>query len=202
MRHALLAMIACLGLAGCQIAAEPAPADRYYRVVVPGPPAADSAGLPGTLLVDRLAADGLMRERPMVFSADEDALSLAQHDYDFWIEPPARMLQAELVRYLRSAGIARSVVTPDLRVRSDFEIVGTVRRFERLIGRSGPRVAVVLDLALIERDGDRLRIGDSYSAEIACANATVDSSVAAFNEALSTVFADFLADVRGSSPEV
>lgn len=189
------AVILALALAGCQSVAGPAPVDRFYRVAIPQPAAA-GVGLPGTVLVGRLDADGLMRERPVVYSADAAALSLAQHEYEYWIEPPARLLQVELVRYLRSAGIAQSVVTPALRIRPDYEVVGAVRRFERLIGRSGPRVAVSLDLALIDRNGDRLRVVDTYSAEIECGDATLESSVAAFNRALTGIFAEFLADIR------
>ncbi len=200
MRTGILALILALVLAGCQSAPGPAPVDRFYRVAIPAPDAM-GVSLPGTVQVGRLDADGLMRERPVVYSDDDGALSLAQHEYDYWIEPPARLLQVELVQYLRSAGIARSVVTPELRIRPDFEVVGTVRRFERLIGRSGPSVVVSLDLALVDRNDDRLRVVDTYSAEIDCADSTVDTSVAAFNRALTAIFAEFLADMRqgGSS---
>lgn len=195
MRRAIQATILALLLAGCQSAAGPAPVDRFYRVAL-AEPAAVGISLPGTLLIGRLDADGLMRERPVVYSADDAALSLAQHEYDFWIEPPARLLQVALMRYLRSAGIARSVVTPELRVRPDFEVVGTVQRFERLIGPSGPRVAVSLDLALVDRNDDRLRVVETYSAEVDCPDSTVDASVLAFNRALTAIFAEFLADIR------
>lgn len=195
-RSLALAVIPALLLVGCQAAGEPPPVDRFYRIAVAEPVPADRPSLDGAVLVGRLDANGLTRERPVVYSADDDVNTLAQHEYDFWIEPPARLLQSELVRYLRSTGIARSIVTPELRVRSDFEVVGTVRRFERLIGRSGPRVAVALDLALIDRNDDRLRVVDTYSTEVACPDSSIDASVEAFNEALAAIFADFLADIR------
>lgn len=196
MRLAIQAAILALLVAGCQSAGGgPAPVDRFYRVAV-AEPAVGDVSLPGILLIGRLDADGLMRERPVVYSADDAALSLAQHEYDFWIEPPARLLQVALVQYLRSAGIAHSVVTPELRVRPDFEVVGTVRRFERLIGQSGPSIAVSLDLALVDRNGDRLRVVETYRAEVECPDSTLDASVEAFNRALASILAQFLADIR------
>lgn len=198
MKAILSAAVLTLVLAGCQGGSDPAPVDRFYRIAISTPEMPEGPSLPGTVMVDRLDADGLMRERPVVYSMDADGFSLAQHEYDYWVEPPARLLQAELVRYLRSAGIARSVVTPELRVESDFEVIGTVRRFERLIGRSAPRVAVTLELALVDRAGDRPRVVKTYSAEIVCPDDTVDASVSAFNEAIAAIFAEFLIDIRHS----
>ncbi len=198
MRKILAAALAALTLAACQGGGEPPPVDRFYRIAISAPDMPRGPSLPGTVMVDRLDADGLMRERPVVYSTDADGYSLAQHEYDYWVEPPARLLQAELVRYLRSAGIARSVVTPELRVQSEFEVIGTVRRFERLIGRSAPRVAVTLELALVDRTGDNPRVVKTYAAEIACPDDTVDASVTAFNEAIAAIFAEFLADIQQS----
>lgn len=190
---------AALALGGCQSAADRPPIDRFYRISIEAPTPSGQPSLPGTVLIARLDADGPMRERPVVYSADADGLSLAQHEYDFWIEPPARLLQSELVRYLRSSGVAQSVVTPELRLPSQYEVVGTIRRFERLIGRSTSRVAVTLELALVDRSGDRPRIVKTYATEIACPDDTVDGSVTAFNEAISAIFAEFLQDIRSSA---
>lgn len=202
MKPIVLTLLLALALAGCQSGGEPAPMDRFYRLTVDVPSMPAGPSLPGTLVVDRLDADGLMRERPVVYSPDGEGHSLIQHDYDFWVEPPARLLQAELVGYLRSAGIAPSVVTPELRVESDFEVIGTVRRFERLVGRSGPRVAVVLDLALIDRSGDRVQVVETYSVEVDCPDDTVDASVDAFNEAVAGIFSEFLADIQTSQSSI
>ncbi len=198
MKPALALAIVALSLAGCQSSATPVPVDRFYRISIAAPVPIAAPQLPGTVLVARLDADGLMRERPVVYSADADGNALTQHEYDFWIEPPTRLLQAELVRYLRAAGVAQSIVTPELRVTSEFEVIGSIRRFERLIGRSAPRVAVSLELALVDRSGDQPRVVQTYAAEIACADDTVDGSVTAFNQAISAIFAEFLRDIRTS----
>ncbi len=199
-RTMILGVLPALMIVGCQAVNEAPPVDRFYRVAVDQPPPAGQPILEGALMVGRLDADGLTRERPVIYSADDDVRSLAQHDYELWIEPPPRLLGAEMVRYLRSAEIADSVVTPDLRVRSDFEIIGTIQRFERQIGRSGPSVTVSLDLALIDRDTDQLRVIDDYSAEVTCSDSSMDAAVTAFNEAIAGVFAEFLADIRDSEP--
>lgn len=201
MRRILAAALAALTLVACQSGGEPAPVDRFYRIALSAPEMPDGPSLQGTVMVDRLDADGLMRERPVVYSTDAEGFSLAQHDYDYWVEPPARLLQAELVRYLRSSGIARSVVTPELRVASQYEVIGTVRRFERLIGGRTHRVAVTLELALVDRADDRPRVVQTYATEIVCPDDTVDGSIDAFNEAVAAIFAEFLDDIRQSGAQ-
>ncbi|NNG02600.1 MAG: ABC transporter [Inquilinus sp.] len=190
----LLTVAACAGGAG------EVPRDRYFRLDIAAPAAERAAPLAGALLVTRLDAEGLMRERPLVYSADASALAVEQDDYHFWIEPPTRLLQAELVDYLRAAGIAETVVTPELRIRSNYEIVGTIRRFERVLGEGRPKVAVELELALIDLAGDRLRAVDTYAVVIDCPDRRIETSVVAFNRAVAEIFDAFVADISAGMP--
>jgi hypothetical protein len=96
----------------------------------PGNPG--GAHLEGVLLVRAFDASGLLRERPLLYSASGSSTELQQHDYQYWTDTPPRMLQDQLVAYLRRSGIADSVVTPDLRTAADFEVIGKVERLELL----------------------------------------------------------------------
>ena len=112
----LLTLTACLG------AAPPLPRDHFYRVAVPASPN-PAARFPGTISVAPIEADGLLRERPLLFS-EGNAHEIQQHDYHYWVEAPPRMLQTQLVDYLRASGAADAVITPDLRLPADFEVTG------------------------------------------------------------------------------
>lgn len=179
-------------LAGCLGSAPPVPRDHYYRIVVSAPAAAKRNLLPGVLVVEPLQADGLLRERPLLYSLSGKPHEVQQHDYHYWSEAPPRMLQDQMVAYLRRSAIADSVVTPEMRVNADYRLSGKAKRLERLIGGGPPRVFVELELALVRvSDGSLLAI-DSYSEEIAATNGDVKAAVVALNQATARIFERFL----------
>ena len=196
MTRLLLAILVVAALGGCLGSAPPVPRDHYYRVLVPAPPHAAGRHLPGVISVPPLEADGLLRERPLVYSATGRPHEVQQHDYHYWTDPPPRMLQGQLVDYLRRSGVARSVVTPDLRIRPDFEVLGRIKRLERLLGDGAPMVSVELELGLIELAEDRVLVLDSYALDVPAEDGSVKSSIAAVNQAVAEIFGRFLADAR------
>ncbi len=209
MRRLGLLVLALAGLTGCLGSAPPVPRDHYYRVLV-APPTQDNASqsasrqgatgitFPGVLSVAPLDADGLLRERPLLYSATGDAHEMQQHDYHYWMDPPPKMLQAQLVDYLRASGLAKAVITPDLRVRPDYEITGRLKRFERLLGGGPTRVVAEIELAMIETGRNQLLVIETYSAEIASLDESVEASVIALDQALARIFERFLADATWS----
>jgi ABC-type uncharacterized transport system auxiliary subunit len=198
-----------LGLSGCLGSAPPVPRDHYYRVLV-APPAQNTAAqradarntpsvmFPGVVSVAPLEADGLLRERPLLYSASGRAHEMQQHDYHYWMDAPPRMLQVQLVDYLRHSGLARAVITPELRLRPDYEVSGRIRRLERLLGGGPPRVIAEIELAMVETDRNQLIVVETYAAEVPSADASVEASVLALNRALAGIFERFLADATWS----
>ena len=128
MTRLALVFVAMAALGGCLGSAPPVPRDHFYRIQATAPPGAAERHLPGVLSVRPLEADGLLRERPLVFGATARPHKMQQHDYHYWTDPPPRMLQGQLVDYLRQSGVARAVVTPDLRIPPDFEVLGRIKR--------------------------------------------------------------------------
>jgi ABC-type uncharacterized transport system auxiliary subunit len=197
MKRLLLLTLLAPVLAGCLGSAPPVPRDHYYRLLVPLP--AESGGamlLPGVLTVELLQADGLLRERPLLYSTAADAAELQQHNYHYWNDVPPRLLQDQMVTYLRRSGVASLVVTPDTRVRAEYQISGKAKRFERLVGGGGSKVVVEIEFALLRFSDDALLVVDTYSAEEAAAGDSIEESILALNRATARVFDAFLSDVR------
>ncbi|WP_340116213.1 ABC-type transport auxiliary lipoprotein family protein [Pelagibius sp. 7325] len=184
-------LVACLG------SAPPVPRDHYYRLLVPMPAEVSGAALlPGVMTVEPLLADGLLRERPLLYSAGVAATELQQHNYHYWNDVPPRMLQDQMVTYLRRSGAAGLVVTPDTRVRADYRVSGKAKRFERLVGDGAPKVVVEIELVLQRLSDDALLVVDTYSAEEAAENDSVGASIDALNRATAGVLDAFLGDLR------
>jgi ABC-type uncharacterized transport system auxiliary subunit len=181
-------------LASCLGAAPPVPRDHFYRLVVSGPAETSrQALLPGVLTIEPLQAEGLLHERPLLYSQSGKSHEVQQHDYHYWTDAPTRMLQDQMVAYLRRSGIAESVVTPEMRIKADYRLAGKAKRLERLIGGGPPRVAVELELVLVRLADGAIVVADSYGIESAAADDSVQASIEALNRATARVFERFLA---------
>lgn len=190
-------------LAGCLGSAPPVPRDHYYRLLVPAPEQAGmSAPLPGVMAVELLQADGLLRERPLLYSESGESYELQQHNYHYWNDAPPRMLQDQMVTYLRRSGISRQVVTPDMRLRADYRVSGKVRRLERLLGGGPPRVFVEIELALQRLSDEQVLVVETFSAEQPVDDQTVEGSIVALNRATADIFQRFLSQVRNAAGQI
>lgn len=180
-------------LAGCIGSTQPPPPrDHFYRLLVPAPSASSAPAFPGVVSVNRLEADALLRERPVLFSASGKSHELQQHDYHFWTDPPPSMLQSQMVAYLRGRGIAGTVVTPEMRVRPDFEVTGRIKRLERLLGGGPSRVIVEVELAMVRLSDGRPIVIDTFTAERTSGGRSVDASIIAMSAALEEIFEQFV----------
>ena len=189
------ALVLAIGLTGCLGSAPPVPADHYYRFLIGAPGTAPSArAFPGVISVATFAGDGLLRSRPILYTADDDPHQILQHNYHYWADPPTRLVQGEMVAYLRRVGLADAVVTPDMQINADFELQGRVKRLERLLGDEGPRIAIEIELAVIRLRDRKLMMSRAYRADRESADETVNASVHAMSRALGSIFDDFRRD--------
>lgn len=194
------ARVAALGgaliLAGCAVG--PAPSDHFYRLEVPSPAhSLATAPFDGSLEVDRIRIDALTGERGLVYRIPEEGSQLRRHAYHRWADPPALMVQRQLVGYLRKAGAASSVFTPDLRLRADYVLLGRIVRLERVVGNADVHAVVELELAVRRERDQRLVFEGAYLEERAVPSRKPGRSVRAYNEALASIFERFLEEASG-----
>jgi ABC-type uncharacterized transport system auxiliary subunit len=180
-------------VAGCFGAAPPVPKEQYFRLVAADPAEQAPKKIAGGIQVVPFAGEGVMTERPLLFTAD-DGRKLEQRNYAYWTDAPPQMLRDQLVGYLRDAGVADNVVPSELRVESAYEVRGTIRRLEQLVGAANGAV-ISLELSVLESSSDRLVLSKVYTAQKSTAGASIDEAVAALNQGLDEIFAAFVHDL-------
>ena len=115
----LLAIAAVFGLSGCMGSSKGVPPNNYYRLSVDAPAnQTEQPSLPGVLSISALEGDGLVSARALLFTDQDKSHAVRQHNYHFWADSPTRLLQTELVTYMRQRGVAISVVTPQMPLMS------------------------------------------------------------------------------------
>ncbi len=194
MRAAGILLFASFLLAAC--AAPPVPRDYFYRIDV-APLAGDARPMAfdGIVSIAPFEADGLLRERPILFTSTASPQELRQHDYFYWNDAPTRLLQQSLAVYLQDSGLAETVVTPAMRIRPDFEVIGKIRRFERILGKNSQRVIAKIELAVLRPGDEGLILVKTYVVERQAKDDSVAAAVDALGQALSEIYGSFTADV-------
>jgi ABC-type uncharacterized transport system auxiliary subunit len=188
---ALLPILALL--AGCFGSAPAVPKEQYFRLVAAAPASQSDKRISGGLEIVPFAGEGVMTERPLLFTAD-GGRKLEQRNYAYWTDAPPQMLRDQLVTYLRQTGIADNVAPSELRLEAAYTVQGTIRRLEQLVG-SNTGAVISLEIAVIEKADDRLILSRVYTAEQPTSGENIDDAVAALNDGLDEVFAAFVGDL-------
>jgi len=194
----LLPPLLAIAIAWVGCASGPAPRDHYYRLETAAPAALASPKVAGTLEVERLRVETISQGRAMLYREASQPGEIEQYAYHHWVDPPGVMLRDDLVRYLREAGVAEQVVTPAVRVESDYVVSGRLVRLESILGGSDPSVVVEIELALTRQEGRKLLLLETYREERVAPGGGVTAAVAAYDQAVGAIFERFVADIPSS----
>ncbi len=173
-----------------------APRDHFYRLQAPEPQQVLPAPLlQGTLRVDPPRAGGLLRGTSILYHEAGDPGELMRYSFHRWTDSAPLMIQTELIRFVRAAGLAENVISPDLGIRPVYVLGGRILQLEQeRRGDGDGRVIVELELDLTESQGRTLMLQRSYREERP-SPADAREAAARMNEAFGAVLQRFLADV-------
>ncbi len=189
---ALVLLAPLFVVAGC---AQPKlPQENYYRLAVADPAGGEKV-LNGSLVVEPFIGNGLTSERSLLYSTSNAPLKVQQYHYHYWIDPPPRMIQDQVVSYLRSGGTAAKVVTPEMRLLPDYALTGRIKRLERIVNGAQFKAVVELEIGLSDTRDSSLVLLETYVAEEP-AGKDMASTVEAFNRGVAKILERFVADLR------
>jgi ABC-type uncharacterized transport system auxiliary subunit len=194
MRASLAWALACLWLPLACASGTPPP-DRYYRLEVAVPDAPLPAPrLAGSLRVTPVRADGLVRGTALLHSDVARPWEVGRYATHHWIDSPTQMLQLEIARFLRAAGVADSVLPIDTTAGADWLVSGRLLRLERVEAAGRARALIEMELQVV-RGADREPVLQRSFREERPAGPEVRDAVAAMNDALGTVLQHFVEDL-------
>ena len=194
-------LLAIIGLTAC--ATPPLPEDHYYRLetVASSTPQIRN-GADATVTVLRLNMTGVYNERPLLYSTAAAPTELRQYHYHYWADNPEHLIQEQLADFLRAELIFRRVNLPNnsSAVTDDYQISGSVRRFEQRLDGSGAHALVEIELTLARKTNSSTLLSKIYRADIATRDNTALASAQGLSQALTQCFAQFAADLRTINP--
>jgi ABC-type uncharacterized transport system auxiliary subunit len=177
------------------------PQDYFYRLPAIHPEVPlDTKLINGTIAVDQLDADGVYRERPLLYVDAQRPLEVLQYHYRHWIQIPSQLIQENFVDYLREANVADRVERFSSGRREDLLIKGRVHKFERLV--EADRSIAVVELEIEFRNKTQkgtVKLTKIYESQISAQGPSIHDSVMAFGEALRQIYDKMLSDLQRMS---
>ena len=193
-----------LSMAGILISSctqPPPPQNHFYRLGTPEPHIVhQNAPIQGKIMIKTMRADGLASQRPIVYSEKTRPFEVRQYNYHYWFEAPPTMLQLQLIDHFRTARAAKTIKTSDATGDGGCNVLGHVRRFERIIhDQTHSTVLVEIDLRLEGADHSGSLFSESYLSEAPLAGGRMEEMVRAFSNTVTAIFDQFLSDLIESS---
>lgn len=175
-------------LVGC--AAPTVPKEQYFRLIATPAETPVATPLNGIVEIPAFDAEGVLAERPLLFTAD-GGRKLEQRNYAYWTNSPPQMLRDQLITYLRSAHVATKVVPSELRVDAKYVVRGKLRRLEQTANPTGG--VIEIEVALLDEETNQLIASKVFLAKEPAANGNIDDAVAALNTGMNQIFREIAA---------
>jgi ABC-type uncharacterized transport system auxiliary subunit len=186
----------CLGLSAC-LGQTAAPEDHYYRLPVPHGLTGNSAPISnGEITVGKFRAEGVYRERAILYSPSEQPLELMHYHYSHWILPPETLLQDHFIDYLRNGDYAPQVTRYEDKQNPLFIIHGNIIRFERVMSEHRAHAVVALEFKINRSDLPDWYNTKVYRSTIEAADKSFNATIEAFGYALNEIYALLAQDLH------
>ena len=193
-----LAVLLCVN--GC--VSQPAvPQDYFYRLpaVYPAAPLKTKL-INGTVAVDQLEADGVYRERPLLYVDAQRPLEVLQYNYRHWIQTPSQLIQDNMVDYLREANLADKIERRSSGRRPELLIQGRLQKFERLVEEKSATAVVEMEIEFRKTSPQGMvKLTKVYTSQGSAQGPSIHQTVAAFGEALQRIYDKILSDLASMS---
>ncbi len=126
----IITVAATVALSGC---GAPRPI-MYYGIQVPATPAPSHFTYPIEIVVGRITGPDLLEATPIVYKTSRNQIGTYQ--YHRWTEAPVQMIQAKLIRLLRTSGEYRAVSDPGGSSVGDLVVRGRLYEFTEVDGEA------------------------------------------------------------------
>jgi ABC-type uncharacterized transport system auxiliary subunit len=194
----LLVLLIILVLSGCATPAA-VPEDSYFQLPAALPQGSPAGSLlKGVVGVARPVADGLHSERAILYTTATEPLKVRQYHYHFWMDSPPRLIQEQLLGFLRAGRLGTRVVREHSRTPLNYLVTSRIVHFERILEKGNPKVNVALELGFdrVPDEGGKYAWSKTYAVTLPTEEPGMYASVVAFGEALQKIYREFAEDLR------
>jgi cholesterol transport system auxiliary component len=194
LRNQLVGLICTLGAmtSGCQ--SGPAVRETFYRLSPEFTESVPKFKACGTVMVRRPGTRGFAGGRAIAFRERASSPEIHRYNYHSWSESPALMIQDAMVRALRTAGLARYVITPAERANADWIVSGNLLRMEHFPNAVPARILIEAEIGIAAANTRQTLFWQRYQETEPAPTNGIEDAVLAFKKALERMLGQFQTD--------
>ncbi len=168
---------------------------KFYDLVLTPANKTYNLGL-DTLVVLPFTSHAIYQQRALLYAPQQSVVVLQTYYHHSWVANPGRLLQQQLIQYLRPLNVAKFVV--DFRPTNVkfYTIQGQIQRFEQL-KTPARKVVVALNLQVFN-PSQQLVFSKAYQQTISQSQQDFDSMILAYQQAITAIYQQFVQDIQNS----
>lgn len=195
--HLFLTCVLWLGLTACSN--NKLITDKFYTLTLTSTPHSEQHQFKqwsGVIAVKQLNADDFHSQDAIVYSLAETPLELSHYHYHRWIEPLPKLIQNQLIQYLRASAIARVVALESARTSPQYSVSGNILQFLHQITTTSGNVVVAITLQLEQESNGKLLFVKDYITKTTILGDGMYAVIEAFTKALRDIAVQFAKDIQ------
>lgn len=177
------------------------PEDHFYRL--PDIVSVDTIELSGveSIGVAQVKAEGLYRERSLLYLFETNPLELKPYHYRYWTLPPAELIQEHMIRFLRTALPGKKVQRYSAGDAVDAVINTRILRFERVIHDNSASVIINLEFSFYQNGQTVMNklFQREYRLQSEQSQNEINQSVMQYGSTLINIYRTFLNDLKANN---
>lgn len=192
MRYSLFILIILL-VVSCS-SPPPVPTDRFYRLSIEENGTNHDMLTEDIIFISSILAEGLYNERALLYTGEGGKNELQQFHYHFWVTSPPKLIQENLIKYLRLTNASPMLVN-EAGSGEKIKISGRLHAFEKIDSGESARANISIEFTVADRGIDTPLLIREYHTTEGVEEKTVPALVDAYNRAINRIFAEFRTDL-------
>ncbi len=172
------------------------PDDHYYRLPELKTSKLPSPLLNGSLRVKKVITHGIYAERTLIYTDKNNELKLTRYHYHHWEKSPAKIIQDNIVQYLKARGVAHKISMHTRESKPDYILEAELVTLHRHVNAGSYSAAIAIDFRLFNNSNNSIFINKRYYSNITASSEHLVDTIKAYSQGFQQIYDEFIIDLQ------
>jgi len=185
-----MSLISCFG-GGSSI-----PDDNYYRLPELSGQKLSTPLLTGILSIKKVITHGIYGERTLIYTDSRDNIKLNRYHYHHWEKSPSKLIQDNLVQYLKTIGIAQQVISHSQYTSANYLLEAELITLHRDMTTDGYIAVISIDIRIYNKSNNSIFINKRYHSKISTNSNKLVDTIKAYGDGFHNIYDELITDLQ------